>query len=215
MPLTCKGRQVPYPLQPHILCLLPLLLLLGMLWLLAGGEEQIVLFCVALRKSSPVLNKAVVFYSNWGNVFFYFMYFWLLLKAIKTRNVELRKFVLTYVVVQVFVALLLTYTLKFSVGKPRPFFGHEYISWSAKSAYHSFPSGHTTEMFCSCFPLALRYGHIILPLLLGCFAAAMGFTRMALAMHYPSDLLGSAALGSLGAYLVWFIAIKDVFKKKA
>ena len=97
--------------------------------------------------------------------------------------------------------------MKMSLGRPRPEAGdvlHQFLT--LEPLFHSLPSGHTAEIMGSCLPLALLWRRYGLSLLLGLVVAAMGFTRMYLYQHYPSDVffgLGFGALAGLTTYVVW------------
>ncbi len=67
---------------------------------------------------------------------------------------------------------------------------------------YSFPSGHTLSSFAVATSLTLgekRYGYIALPL-----AALMGFTRLYLYVHFPTDVLAGMALGVAVAILTHY-----------
>ncbi|MGZ9583493.1 phosphatase PAP2 family protein [Paenibacillus marinisediminis] len=62
---------------------------------------------------------------------------------------------------------------------------------------HSFPSGHTTAIFSITVPIMLACP-ILIWLLLP-IALIVALSRMYLGLHYPSDCLAGAALGTLSA----------------
>lgn len=62
-------------------------------------------------------------------------------------------------------------------------------------AYQSFPSGHTTAAFALAVTLAGLYPRWTAPALL--YAALVGWSRVALHVHHPSDVLMGAVLGSV------------------
>ena len=83
------------------------------------------------------------------------------------------------------------------LGRPRPYLhAVDQFTWFARNAgYQSFPSGHTTHCFgvaVAVLMLSPRWG-------LGFLAAAglVAWSRLYLGSHYPSDVLGGAALGTL------------------
>jgi undecaprenyl-diphosphatase len=58
---------------------------------------------------------------------------------------------------------------------------------------HSFPSGHAATSFSCATVLALAFPRLAVPLYL--LAAAIGFSRIYVGVHYPLDVLGGAVLG--------------------
>ena len=65
---------------------------------------------------------------------------------------------------------------------------------------HSFPSNHTGGAFALATILTLNYPrwYIIAPAYL--WASAIGYSRMQLGVHYPSDVFAGAILGAASAY---------------
>jgi len=76
--------------------------------------------------------------------------------------------------------------LKYMVNRHRP--NGEHNRWDA-----SFPSGHTTFIFTQAYILSHNYPKATIPLFT--FATIVGFSRIYLKKHYPSDVLAGAALG--------------------
>jgi len=87
--------------------------------------------------------------------------------------------------------------LKLMIRRKRPFAGMDDIRVvGAKARGHSFPSGHTSQVF---FMATLLFQHFEFGLLTGlvlyALAILVGITRIYLGMHYPRDVLGGAILG--------------------
>jgi membrane-associated phospholipid phosphatase len=92
--------------------------------------------------------------------------------------------------------------LKQVVGAPRPpavlppemihVIGHAYHS-------RSFPSGHTTAAFAFAGVLCLYFRHAGVTALLLVIAVGVGVSRMAVGVHWPTDVTAGAALGWLCA----------------
>jgi undecaprenyl-diphosphatase len=95
--------------------------------------------------------------------------------------------------------------LKIAFGRARPYLwlagddsGFEFFRYSAKFA--SFPSGHTTTSFAA----ALAFG-TLLPRYKGWFlltALLIGVSRIVLDVHYLSDVIAGAVLGTIVALSV-------------
>lgn len=99
---------------------------------------------------------------------------------------------------------LFTYSLKNSFKRPRT--GITYpaqITMYEDVSSFSFPSGHTSEAFSTATALSLKYPewYIIAPAYL--WAGSVGYSRMNLGVHYPTDVLAGALLGTGTAFLTF------------
>jgi len=78
----------------------------------------------------------------------------------------------------------------------------------------SFPSGHTSQAFALATTLTLQYHkwYISVPAYL--YAGCVGYSRMYLGKHYPSDVLAGAAVGAGSSWLSHLISNKLFQRKK-
>lgn len=79
---------------------------------------------------------------------------------------------------------------------------------------YSFPSGHATTAFATATTLAINYRkwYVIIPAY--AWAGAIGYSRMRLGVHYPSDVLAGAVTGAAGAWLSYKIQQKWIKRTK-
>ena len=79
-------------------------------------------------------------------------------------------------------------------ARPRPCdLRPEMLTLVARPHGWSFPSGHTSSAFAAAFALWLQNRRLGVPALV--LAGFIGFTRMYLYVHFPTDILGGVALG--------------------
>jgi undecaprenyl-diphosphatase len=88
------------------------------------------------------------------------------------------------------------------VDRARPFVTHAGVHlFSAHAADAGFPSDHATAAFAIGTAIFLRHrawGAAVLVL-----AAVLAFGRVAMGLHYPSDVVAGAALGTATALGLW------------
>ncbi|MEO8732762.1 MAG: phosphatase PAP2 family protein [Flavobacteriales bacterium] len=97
--------------------------------------------------------------------------------------------------------------LKPLVDRPRPFEVLDSIVKLTSGGGGSFPSGHTGDAFSIAVAMCLLFRRytIVVPALL--WAIGVGWSRVALGVHYPSDVLGGIVIGTLSAAL-WSLFFK-------
>jgi undecaprenyl-diphosphatase len=85
--------------------------------------------------------------------------------------------------------------LKGKTLRPRPYQVHQDVWLAGKPLDHfSFPSGHTLHAVAFC-GVALFYYPVLAGLLIP-FTVMVGISRIILGLHYPSDVLAGALIGS-------------------
>ncbi len=67
----------------------------------------------------------------------------------------------------------------------------------------SFPSGHTCASFASVFAISKYYKKWSVPLYV--FAVLMGLSRLYLCVHFPTDVIAGALLGTLFGYTAYIV----------
>ncbi|WP_303007632.1 phosphatase PAP2 family protein [uncultured Dialister sp.] len=155
-----------------------------------------VLYLIQDSLRSPILTSFLEFMTDLGNN----GYVWIALAVLLMTIRKCRKAGLTTMLALVINVILANGILKHLVQRPRPFdtypdlqpLIHEPTDWS-------FPSGHSSASFAAAFVL---YHYMpkkfSIPALI--LATLIAFSRLYLGVHYPSDVIGGAAIGYLTAW---------------
>jgi len=117
-----------------------------------------------------------------------------------------------YIGVSIGVGGVITQALKYSINRPRPAVTYaDIIAYEGEKTL-SFPSGHTSLAFSTVTAVCLKYPkwYVIVPSCL--WAGSVGYSRMNLGVHYPSDVLAGALLGAGSAFVTY--KVNNWFWKK-
>jgi undecaprenyl-diphosphatase len=119
-----------------------------------------------------------------------------------THDADMKKNAL-YVGESILVSTVFTTAIKDIVKRPRPFVNDPTIVPADAAGSYSFPSGHTSEAFATATALSIAYPkwYVIAPSFL--WATSVGYSRMYLGVHYPTDILGGALTGAGSAWLTY------------
>lgn len=98
----------------------------------------------------------------------------------------------------------LSYALKVGIARKRPFVSYPNdITQRTHVGPLSFPSGHTTAAFATATALSLSTKKWQWAVPAYAYAGLVGYSRMRLGVHYPSDVLAGALIGIGSGMLVW------------
>lgn len=99
--------------------------------------------------------------------------------------------------------------IKYVVGRGRPFVGGKanpfnFAPFTGTEAYFSFPSAHSVTAFALALGVASIWPRWRIRLFI--YAVAIAASRLVMLAHHPSDVVGGALLGLLGALAMraWF-----------
>lgn len=114
--------------------------------------------------------------------------------------------------ISVGICLAVSGGLKELVNRPRPTETYpDQIRSYSDAGGKSFPSGHTTLAFATATTLSLQYKKWYVTVPAYAWAASVGYSRMRLGRHYPTDVLAGAVVGIGSGYLSHWLT-KKIFK---
>jgi len=112
-------------------------------------------------------------------------------------------------------ALAIAHFVAAAVNRPRPFVADPSAVhvFSHHAADPGFPSDHATAAFAIAVAIMLRdrrWGAVALA-----FACVLAVGRVAMGVHYPSDVLAGAVLGAACALLLWAAPVRRALNRVA
>ena len=127
--------------------------------------------------------------------------------ALIEKNDDLLKNAL-YVGVSIGVSAGISYSMKYAFNRTRPYVTYPDLNVDPAiyESSSSFPSSHTSVAFATATALSLKYPkwYVIAPTYI--WACSVGYSRMNLGLHYPSDVLAGAVIGSGSAYITYLVS---------
>ena len=97
----------------------------------------------------------------------------------------------------------ITIASKSIIKRDRPYVTHPSIQPLSVEGSYSMPSAHTSSAFATATSLSMAYPkwYVVVPSFV--WASSVGYSRMHLGVHYPSDVLVGALVGSGSAVLMY------------
>lgn len=162
---------------------------------------------------APWLDKPMMFISGLGNDGFLWIAIAILFFFVGNKKNPWRRWGILLLLCLGANALVCNVLLKPLVARMRPydFMGYEILV--TRLTDFSFPSGHTSASFAAAtaiYAMKKRWGWATF-----LFAALMGFSRLYLGVHYPSDVFAGALLGWAMATIVILAYKRCVLKNKS
>jgi undecaprenyl-diphosphatase len=148
---------------------------------------------------NPFFDSTFIVITNSAAVIAFGIPIILLIIAITRENNDLRREALM-IVLSVAISAIAANLLKYAVDLPRPYEIYPFIVKLSSGGSPSFPSGHTADAFAFAIAVGLVYPkwYFFIPCLV--WAALVGYSRMSLGVHFPSDVLAGAIIGIVCAY---------------
>ncbi len=148
---------------------------------------------------NPALDSTFIVITNSAGALAFGIPLVMLLISWLKKNKDLRRTALM-ILIPVAISAIVANILKYTIDLPRPYTVYPFIHKLSYGGSPTFPSGHTTDAFAFATAVALlfRKWKIIVPAFT--WALLIGYSRMCLGVHFPSDVLAGAVLGTICAY---------------
>lgn len=159
------------------------------------------------------LNPLVMVYTSLGNAGLCFIGLALLLVALR----KTRWSGITALTAMGLGMMVTNLTIKPLVTRPRPWVAMEdFVTLVTSSDPHSFPSGHTTAAFAFGVALCLTLPQKWAKATALVAAALMGLSRLYVGVHFPTDVLAGAVIGTLCGVLATYVIrwVKDAWARR-
>jgi membrane-associated phospholipid phosphatase len=180
--------------------------------LVALGEWGDMAAVRALSRSAWVTDhlRLVRAVSDWGMYPFYGLFLAALGYTARRRLPWTRAVALGWLWAELLGAGLTVQVLKTLCGRARPDQAwttgglDQWVGPTLRAAYHSFPSGHTADLFVSAAFTVLLLRPRWAGLVAAPVAVTVALSRVALAKHYPSDVLSGILLAAAATFIVGY-----------
>lgn len=97
--------------------------------------------------------------------------------------------------VALLMVIVIAASMKYAVDRPRPYDVLQAVDPLYRPLDPSFPSAHAMTVFAGAIAVGKKWRKALIPLLV--LAAAVGFSRVYIGVHYPYDVASGALIGIL------------------
>lgn len=153
------------------------------------------------------LNPVLMFYTSTGN----YGLIWIMASILLLCFPKTRKAGVLALAAMLLGLLLNNLVLKNLIARPRPWLTMEgLIPLMEPPDPNSFPSGHTCSSFAAAGIWLRTLPRRFMGLTALCAAALMGYSRLYVGVHYPSDVLAGMCVGLFCAWAVFSLYARRV-----
>ena len=154
---------------------------------------------------SGIERSHIRVFSDFALYAFYLLFGVSLVRSYLRDDRRRMKTLQAYLLAEFLGSIVLVRSLKMLLGRARPDagLGDEFFGFAWNPKFHAFPSGHTVDIWicaffaCLLLPNRLQRGVAV------AVAVLVSMTRMAMNVHWPSDVLAGALIGSAVSLLVY------------
>ena len=173
--------------------------------LIQGFDEQALVW-IAQYIRCDLLDPIMKLYTKLGDAGMLFIALGLVMLLFKST----RRAGFSALCAMVIGLVVVNFTVKPLVNRPRPWVVIEgFVNLVEEKDPHSFPSGHTNAAFAFAVALCMTAPRRWMKIAAVCAGVAMGLSRLYVGVHFPSDVLAGAVIGSvcglIGALIVKII----------
>lgn len=154
-------------------------------------------------------NPIMIFFTTLGNMGL----IWIIIAIVLLFSKKFRKVGILMFCALIINTILGEGILKHLFQRPRPFntLPGLHLLIKAPTSY-SFPSGHTSSAFACAIVLAYYIRKAAIPAII--LAIIIGFSRVYLTVHYPSDVIAGMVLGIISALITIYAYSKYCKRNK-
>ena len=165
-------------------------------------DEQALVW-IAEHIRCALLDPLMKLYTQMGNTGMLFIVLGIVLLFFK----QTRKAGVSALCAMLIGLVVVNFTIKPLVARARPWLVIEnFVNLVPEHDPNSFPSGHTNAAFAFAIAVCMSAPRKWMKITAVCMAAVMGLSRLYVGVHFPSDVLVGAIVGSLcglaGAWIV-------------
>lgn len=149
------------------------------------------------------MNNIVIFFADYA--------IFLLFALLPVLWIQKKREMVLHTIISAFIAWLISKFLKDFFAVPRPYVANGFAPLVGNFSDGSFPSNHTAAAFAISVSLFLHKYKWGIPLIF--ISLAIGISRILGGVHYPLDILGGAAIGSIVAWITYRLHVHKLLDR--